>query len=156
MTVGPDTAQEWRRKSWLAEAGPGDQILVVTLRRWLEGPDGQQAVWIGLSGEIGELSAETLLQALEDFLYALSHGLNRQLTRHSAYCPCLGEDEMLLADVVRAAGRGDHDTAAARAAEVVRSCELAPILEHAARLGILLDEIPFETSSTQPGQRRLH
>ncbi|MEL6769155.1 MAG: hypothetical protein AAFP17_18395, partial [Pseudomonadota bacterium] len=86
-----------RRKAWLAETRPADQLFIVTLRRWLDGPEGQQAVWNGLAGEVGPHPARRILQAFEAFLAALSRGLMRPITRHPACCACVGADELLLA-----------------------------------------------------------
>ncbi|MEM7530001.1 MAG: hypothetical protein AAF416_20475 [Pseudomonadota bacterium] len=156
MTRVRSTAIDRRRKAWLAETRPADQLLILTLRRWLDGPDGQEAVWNGLAREIGAVPARRLLKTFECFLIALSRGVRRTLTRHAACCPCVGADELLLADMVRAAGRGDHETAGARAAEVVRVADRAIVLERAEKLGLLLDDMGLDPVSGVEARARLH
>ncbi|MEM9013337.1 MAG: hypothetical protein AAGE18_19120 [Pseudomonadota bacterium] len=147
-------AESVPKNAWLAETRPADQVFIVSLRRWLEGPGGQRAVWLGLASELGQHQAHEVLAALEAFLAALAMGLRRQLLRHAAHCPCLGEDEALLAEIVRHAARGDRETALCRAAEVVREPDLIVTVERAARLGSLFEDLavspptPANTSVT--------
>ncbi|MEM9761198.1 MAG: hypothetical protein AAF968_01580 [Pseudomonadota bacterium] len=145
-----------QRKSWLAETRPADQLFIVVLRRWLDGPEGQQAVWNGLAEEVGPHPARRILRAFEAFLAALSLGLVRPITRHPACCSCVGADELLLADMVRAAGQGDHETAASRSAEVVRAADRAIVIERAERLGLLIDDIGLDPVSGLEARARLH
>lgn len=151
-----DTSSDQHHAGWLVEARPSDQLLVVALRRWLDGPDGQQAVRTGLSGQIGAAKTRSLLDAFEAFLYALAEGLSRRLTRHTALCPSIGQDERLLTEIVRAAGEGDYETAHAHAQGVVRAADRAIVLERAAHLGSLLDEMGLEPVSGAEARARLH
>jgi hypothetical protein len=153
--------RDWRgarpaRERWLAEAGPAAQVFVVSLRRWLDGPEGQAQVWNGLACELGPSRARALLVAFEAFLGALGAALSRRLSRHAAHCPCLGEDEALLAGLVQAAGRGDRETAASRAASIVREADLVVVVERAACLGQLLDAATSEPLSGREARARLH
>ncbi|MEL6483035.1 MAG: hypothetical protein AAFQ75_16425, partial [Pseudomonadota bacterium] len=156
MSRARSISVDGRRTAWLAETRPADQLFIVTLRRWLDGPEGQQAVWNGLAGEVGPHPARRILQAFERFLVALSHGLVRPITRHPACCACVGADELLLADIVRAAGRGDHETAASRSAEVVRAADRAIVAERAEKLGLLIDDIGLDPVSGLEARARLH
>ena len=125
----------------LSDAHPGDRLFVVSLRRWLDGPCGQAEVWNGLAATLGAGPASRLLNAFERFLREIAGSAGRRIDRHATKCPCLGEDESLLAGIVRAAGRGDVDTARALAAGFVRETELVAVVEAAARLGQQMDNI---------------
>lgn len=126
---------------WLAEAHPTDRLFIASLRRWLDGPGGQAEVWSGLAGSLGAGAATRLLGAFEALLRQVAGAARRKLQRHATNCPCIGEDEALLAGMVRAAGRGDTESAHALAAQIVRETDLLAVLESAARLGQLMDNI---------------
>ncbi|HET7410800.1 MAG TPA: hypothetical protein VFJ13_11430, partial [Paracoccaceae bacterium] len=112
-----------------------------SLRRWLDGPCGQAEVWNGLAGALGAGPATRFLKAFERFLREIAGSAGRKLERHATPCPCLGDDEALLAGMVRAAGQGDSDTARALASGIVRETELVAVVEAAARLGQLMDNV---------------
>lgn len=127
--------------AWLADAHPGDRLFVLSLRRWLDGPSGQAYVWNGLARALGAGAATGFLKAFERLLRAIARSTGRKLERHATSCPCIGDDEALLAGMVRAAGQGDSVTAHALAAEIVRENELVAVVEAAARLGRLMDNV---------------
>lgn len=144
------------KASWLSEARDADQLFVLSLRRWLEGPDSQQVIWNELARTLGPSRARQVLQAFESYLGALADRVTRKLVRHSTPCPCLGNDEALLAGIVRDAGRGDRESALAGAAEIVRDADLVVIVERAAVLGMLLDDISTDAVSGREARARLH
>lgn len=144
------------KASWLSESREADQLFVLSLRRWLDGPHGQRTIWNDLARTLGPCRARHLLDAFESYLGALADCVTRRLVRHSTPCPCLGEDEALLAGIVRDAGRGDRESALAGAAEIVRDADLVVIVERAAVLGMLLDDISTDAVSGPEARARLN
>lgn len=157
MRAGMRTGGDGAR---LSDAHPNDQLFVASLRRWLDGPCGQAEVWNGLASSRGAGRASALLKAFEALLRAIAVpaavSAGRRLQRHGTHCPCLGEDEALLAGMVRAAGRGDTESARAMAAGIARESDLLVVVEAAARLGQLMDNIGADPVSGAEARTRLH
>lgn len=128
-------------KALLADVSPTERVFVLLLRRWLDGPQGQSAIWSVLSREAGEARAHQFLQAFEGFLRAISAGQSRALSRHASCCALLGDDEALLAGMVEAAGRGDQKTAAAKAVPILRETSRPAAVSRAKTLGLLIDTL---------------
>lgn len=145
-----------RDAGWLADAEPGDRLFVLSLRRWLDGPCGQAEVWNGFAESLGPGPASRLLNAFEGFLRDIAGALDRRLQRHATTCPCLGADEARLAAIVRSAGRGDPESARAIAAGIVREADLLLVIESAARLGQLMDNVGADPVCRTEAQSRLH
>ena len=145
-----------REGAWLADAHPTDRLFVVSLRRWLDGPCGQAEVWNGLAGSLRPSRATTLPKAFERLLREVTVSAGRRLQRHATACPCLGEDEALLAGMVRAAGRGDAETARAMATRIVREADRLAVVEAAARLGRLMDNVGGDPVSGVEARVTLH
>lgn len=146
-----------REDGWLADLDGEGKLLVVTIRRWLDGLEAQGEVWNGFCGELGPVPARRLMRAVEGFLAAIAEAPRRPLRRHAARCPCLGADEARLAALVRAAARGHDGQARAVAAGIVETAAVGRVVEAAAVLGEALDTIaPAVPMRRQwpPAQRR--
>lgn len=140
----------------LADASSTDRMFVATFRRILDGQRGQKAVVLGLTPRLGFVGAKRVLRSFVQFLEAVSKGQTRQMARHPTDCGCIGEDEGLLADIVRSAASGDAETAASRAAEIVRQSDLTIVLERAAVLGALLEDMDSTPVTGAEARARLH
>lgn len=90
----------------LTAVSPAEQRFVRAMRLRLCGGPHQGTAWRELSAELGAEPARAAMRALEAFLWAVAQGAARRLRRHHPCCLCLGRDEALLADVVRAAAQG--------------------------------------------------
>jgi hypothetical protein len=145
-----------REGGWLADAHPADRLFVLNLRRWLDGRHGQAEVWNDLAVHLGSGRAAGVLKSFEAFLRTIAVALHRRLERHAANCPCIGGDEATLAFIVRSAGRGDRDTARSIAAEIVREADLLAVIEAAARLGRMMDNIGADPVCGVEARQRLH
>lgn len=142
---------------WIADAHPSDRLFVLSLRSWLSGPSGQETLWNGLAATLGARPARSLLKAFEGFLAAVASAPERRLVHHASACPCLGDDEARLAAIiVRSAGRGDGESARALAAGIVREADMVTVIESAARLGQLMDNLECHPASGRDARARLH
>lgn len=125
----------------LCNAPADDQFLVITIRGWLNGFNGQQEVWNALARKMGTTTARRFLNSLESFIATVSNGARRQIRHHRPCCRYLGKDEMTIAQIVCKAGCGELDSALKLAAEIVRHEELKAVVGHAAQLGVLVKTI---------------
>ncbi|MGF1552738.1 MAG: hypothetical protein ACFBWO_09585 [Paracoccaceae bacterium] len=138
------------------------RLLVVTMRRWLDGPEAQAEVWSGLRAALGAASARRVLAAFERWLSAIAAAPRRPLRRHAACCPCLGDDEARLAALVAAAGSGRSATARELAGALVEPEATDDLLAAAEALGAtlaaLLDEAGHGPCACRPSAApaRLH
>lgn len=113
-------------------------------------------MWRGVLGQIGTQKSWAMLRAVERCLFALWRDLSRQMTRPDMQCLCLVEDQVLLADIMRVAGAGDYVTSLADAQVIVRAADRIVLLERAAHLGCLLDDLGLEPMSGAEARARLH
>ncbi|MEM1384495.1 MAG: hypothetical protein AAF713_11190 [Pseudomonadota bacterium] len=126
--------------------------MILCIRRWLDGSEGQAAVWAGLTSQLGSTMARRFLRALEGYLWAVLASATRKLLRYETKCPCLGDDEALLSGIVSDITQGDRAGAINRAAEIVREADMVVIMERATQLGAVLEEIGAEpVSGAEPG-----
>lgn len=137
---GGSTRAGEERAGWLADADPVEQGFVLMLRSWLDGPQGQAALWDALVRSAGVAGARRILGCFEQLIDALARGALRPFRRHATRCPCLGADEAALSGMVRAAARGRRAAAEAHVRGLLREADLVEIVERAARLGMQLDE----------------
>jgi len=144
------------KNAWLADAHPDDQLFITFLRRWLDGPCGQAEIWNALAVSLDRVRAVDVLRAFEQLLRQVAIAARRKLERHGSACPCLGEDEALLAGMVRAAGRGDTETAWAIAAGMLHEPELPAVIEAAMRLGQLMDGLGAGSVQASGSRITLH
>ncbi|MBY8976868.1 hypothetical protein KHP62_13700 [Rhodobacteraceae bacterium NNCM2] len=144
------------KAAWLHDASKDERFFVLTVRRWLDGPAGQEELWNSMAREIGGTSARRFFQTFEDYLGAVADGASRRLSRHAACCPCLGDDEALLAGVVGEAGRGKLDSALSLAAEFVHDHALETVVGAAAELGALIRQMGDLATRTHPAGVTIH
>ena len=86
--------------------------LIINLRLWCEGPQGQGKVWNDYANGFGIRSAETEMQAFEALLTTLIDSASRPLVRHSVQCSCVGSDECIFLNLVKTAADGQLNDAA--------------------------------------------
>ena len=135
---GPLTPEGGESAGWLETMPEAERLVVWSLRRWLDGPDGQAEVWNAFATRLGAERGRNALRAFEAYLEALATGTTRRLCRHAAGCPCVGRDEADLAAIVTLAARGEPGATSARAARFVAPDRLAGVVAASARLGGLL------------------
>jgi hypothetical protein len=120
--------------SSLAALAPAEARFVIALRLWLDGAQGQAAVWSGFSTALGTRRGRTALAAFEAMLSIAAEGAQGALWRRPSGCPRLSRDEAAFAAVIRCAGAGDLPGAVAMAHVVTRP-------QAAARLAIAAGEV---------------
>lgn len=150
------TALPAGKRIWLADAHPDERLFILWMRRWLDGPCGQAEIWNGMAASLGRARAAHVLRAFEQLLREVATSARRKLNRHGTACPCLGEDEAMLASMVRAAGRGDTETSYAIAAEIMHEAKLSDVVQAATGLGQLMRDLGREPAHTHEVRPTIH
>ncbi|MEO1331497.1 MAG: hypothetical protein AAFW46_17745 [Pseudomonadota bacterium] len=134
----------------LEDAAPMTRLFVWSLRCWLDGAAGQQAVWAHYTARLGGRAGARAMRAFEEHVEGLAHQCRRVLRRRRTGCVFVCEDELLMAHTVGAAAAGDLDGAYAAAARYVRASAIPVAVTSAARLGAALALIGDAPSETVP------
>lgn len=124
----------------LAEAPAETQVLVWSMRCWLDGAYGQHLVWNHFASRLGPRPAHRALNALESLLTVLARGARRPLRRGPSCCPFLHEDEQAIAGLLTAAQNGAGE-AALRVAEGLVAEGEDEVLSYAAELAAMIAEV---------------
>ncbi|MEO0763399.1 MAG: hypothetical protein AAFZ09_16610 [Pseudomonadota bacterium] len=126
--------------AWFGALQPAGQATIVSLRPWPAGPNGGDPMLNGLAASTGPGPVHRLLRALAAVLTTVADGL----TCHATPCPCVGEDEARLAEIVHHGAQGDRETALCRAVDVFGEADLIVTVARAARLGALIADLGAE------------
>ena len=97
----------------LTDIAPWEAELILSMRFWMDGPEGQAAVWNGFARTLGATEGRVALRGFERLLSDLCTFARRPLVRHGPGCTCIGSDEALLQTLVREAARGDGSSGCA-------------------------------------------
>lgn len=101
--------------------------LVVNLRSWCEGPEGQARVWNDYARTLGASRAREEIRTLENLVNTLADYAYRPLVRHCVHCACVGSDECIFLNLVRTASDG-HLTDAALIATLLAGPTQAEVI----------------------------
>lgn len=80
--------------------------LVVNLRRWCSGPEGQKQVWGDYARTFGDPLGRREMRAFETLMTTVIEYAHRPLVRHGVNCTCVGSDESVFLHLVRTASEG--------------------------------------------------
>jgi hypothetical protein len=135
--------------------------LILSVRLWMDGPDGQAEVWRGFAQCFGTSQGRTELRQFETLLTCLCTNARRPLVRHGRGCMCVGSDEAILRTLVHEAARGDLAEASCIASLLVPACHAEPIALMAAQVGQTMQQMARRTPVEEhpgdtPAQRVLH
>ncbi|MEL6679916.1 MAG: hypothetical protein AAFQ51_14505 [Pseudomonadota bacterium] len=134
MKHDPIRARHHRRGgapvSVLTRLEPWEAELILNLRLWFSGPDGQALVWTSYRRALPGPVARAELQAFERLLRLVTDHAHRTLVRRDVACTCVGSDEAVFAHLVSVASAGDLTEASLIATLLVRAAHA----EHAALL----------------------
>ncbi len=134
--------------------------LILSLRFWMDGPEGRQQVWSSFSRCFGSIEGRRHLRLFEGLLGSLCGHARRPLVRHGPGCSCIGSDEAVFVTLVREAARGDIAEAALIASLMVPAGQAELIALRAAEVGQALQRMTcnVQPNVTQaaPLARRLH
>lgn len=135
MIAAPAGAFRPDRLGALPEA---DEVFVVSLRLWVESLAGQEEVWRVFSLRYGTAHGACALRAFEGYLLALANAATRPLLRHPPCCPHVGEDEAMLAALMRHAALGETAAALACAGRIARPEAVEEVVGAAAEAGRMI------------------
>jgi hypothetical protein len=135
--------------------------LILSMRLWMQSPEGQAEVWTGFARCFGTVEGRAEMQQFESLLRGLCHNARRPFVRHALGCTCLGTDEAVLRMLVREAARGDLAEATLIASLLVPAGQAEQIALQSARVGRALQRmarhIPQSASRPDPPpNRRFH
>jgi hypothetical protein len=144
----------------LANLPAWEAELILSLRFWMAGPEGQQQVWNSFSRCFGSIEGRRHLRLFEGLLGSLCGHARRPLVRHGLGCGCIGSDEAIFVNLVREAARGDIAEAALIASLMVPAGQAELIALRAAEVGQALQQmtrnLPLGVTQAGPLARRLH
>lgn len=86
--------------------------LVLNLRLWCEGPQGQAQVWNEYRKSLSGGAAHNACRNFEGLLNILTDNAYRPLVRHDVGCSCIGADECIFLQLVKTASEGHLNDAA--------------------------------------------
>ena len=109
--------------------------LVLNLRLWCEGPEGQEQVWSEYRRALAGDDAKRECRTFETLLRSLIDAAHRPMVRHEVGCGCLGADEGIFLNLVRTASDGHLRDAALIATLIVGPAYAEQIAMLAAHVG---------------------
>lgn len=134
--------------------------LLLSLRFWMDGPEGQVRVWTSFSRCFGTIEGRRHLRLFEGMLGSLCSHARRPLVRHGLGCNCIGSDEAIFLNLVREAAKGDIAEAALIASLMVPAGQAELIALKAAEVGQAMQRMtrrmPMRMAQSPPVARRLH
>lgn len=137
-----------------------EACLVLYLRLWSDGIEGQTAVWNDLAAGLGPTRGRTALTAFESIIGALARHGHRPLMRHAVHCACLGADEACFARFVATAAVGEREDALLMAMLLVRPDFAPHVTALAQDIGLIVKQMllrrPLPPVSHRPADARLH
>lgn len=118
----------------LTDLSPWEADLILSLRLWMDGPEGQAEVWNSFARGFGGTGGRAELRAFETMLHHICTHARRPLMRRQPGCLCLGADEATLLTLAREASRGELTEAAMIASLMVPA-------RHAERIAIMAAQV---------------
>ena len=119
----------------LSAMEPWETELILNLRLWCSGPDGQTKVWNCLAAALPRGAAHDEMHAFERLIDILARYAHRPLMHHDVACACVGADEALFAHLVGLASGGDLHEASQVACLLVTAAQAEPVALLAAQVG---------------------
>lgn len=116
-------------------------LSVRVLRSWMDGACSQAEVWNLFASQFGPKNGYRVTRALETLVGDLIACAQPSLERLPTGCTCVTSDELMLARLIDAAGRGERARAQAEAAGRLPVEAVDPILETATELGVYLSQL---------------
>lgn len=130
----------------LTEVAPWEAELIMSIRFWMDGAEGQSEVWSGFARRFGVDRGRAELQAFERLLSVLCTCARRPLMRHGLGCTCIGSDEAVLCALVREASRGDLAEASLLAGLLVPAGYAEQVALMAAQVGQTMRDMSARAS----------
>ncbi|MRU16612.1 hypothetical protein FDP25_14315 [Roseovarius sp. A21] len=145
----------------LTDLPPWEADLILSMRLWMQSPEGQAEVWNGFARCFGPVEGRAEMQQFESLLRNLCHNARRPLVRHALGCTCIGTDEAVLRMLVREAARGDLAEATMIASLLVPAGQAEQVALISARVGRAMQRMSrhMPQSTQRPAHsanRRLH
>ncbi|MCY4336343.1 MAG: hypothetical protein OXC60_16935 [Litoreibacter sp.] len=135
--------------------------LILNLRLWLDGTEGQTRVWSEYRKALSGLEAQNECRAFETLITTIASTAPRPLVRHEVHCVCAGADECTFLHLVRCASDGDLYDAALMAALLAGPSRAEQIALLAGQVGtcarkLTRDRITRISPKPAPYAARLH
>jgi len=145
----------------LTDIAPWEAELIMSMRFWMDSPEGQAEVWNGFARFFGATEGRAEMRSFESLLSILCTHARRPLVRHGLGCNWIGSDEAILQTLVREAARGDLAEAAMIASLIVPARHAEPVALMAAQVGQAMQRMSKRTSyqpltRSDPEGRILH
>ena len=121
--------------------------LILNLRLWCEGERGKRQVFEDYGGRLSAGDGADAFGAFEEFVELLVTSAFRPLVRHAVDCSCVGADESIFANLVRAASDGHLNDAALIATLMVGPARAEHIAILAGRVGETIRRMNRETAA---------
>ena len=134
----------------LTDIAPWEAELIMSVRFWMDGPEGQAEVWNGFARCFGANEERSEMRSFESLLSSLCTFARRPLVRHGLGCTCIGSDEAILQTLVREATRGDLAEATMIACLIVPARHAQPLALMAAQVGQAMQRMSQRTPSQPP------
>lgn len=134
----------------LTDIAPWEAELIMSMRFWMDGPEGQAEVWNGFARFFGATAGRAEMRNFESLLSSLCTHARRPLIRHGLGCTCIGSDEAILQTLVREATHGDLAEAAMIASLIVPARHAEPVALMAAQVGQAMQRISKRTPYQPP------
>lgn len=135
----------------LTEIAPWEAELIMSIRFWMDSPQGQAEVWNGFARCFGADEGRAEMRSFETLLASLCTHARRPLARHGLGCTCIGSDEAVLRTLVREAARGDLAEASMIASLLVPARHAEPVALMAARVGQAMQRMARRAPASHPG-----
>lgn len=114
---------------------PWEATLLLNLRLWLDGPEGQREVWTEYAESFSGASAHQPMRRFERLLNIIGTHASRPLVRRGVLCACVGSDERVFVHLVSTASAGHLDEAAKIATLLVGAEWAQSLAELAQKVG---------------------
>jgi hypothetical protein len=133
------------RWPWAETVSETEQVVVWAFRQWISGhAQGRGShwsiAWRHLSDLCGSADGTRAVTALEGMVRAICLNAIRPIGYHQPHCPCIGEDERSLIELLAACQRRQWLNAASHAKHLVGDDGAGSLIASAARLAALLGE----------------
>lgn len=136
----------------MTDIAPWEAELIMSMRVWMQGPEGQAEVWNDFARCLGVTEGRAEMRTFESLLTSLCTYARRPLVRHGLGCTCIGSDEAILQTLVREATRGDLAEAAMIASLIVPARHAEPVALMAAQVGQAMQRMATRKPATRPIQ----
>jgi len=125
----------------LSRMTPWEANLVLNMRLWFDGPEGQEQVWSEYRRALPGADAQRECRTFERLLITLTENACRPLVRHHVGCACVGVDEGVFVTLVRTASEGYLSDAALIATLLTRPAHAELIAVMAGQVGHCVRQI---------------